>query len=79
MATRPGKSADSAELAAELTPLSYNPGFHAFARHSVITHRLNNGQSLTEVSERARHATLHMTMRYSQFAGNGSDPLPELE
>lgn len=57
----------------------WNPGFHAFARHTAISNRLAAGQSLTEVSQRARHQSLSTTQQYIQFASNGSAVPPELQ
>lgn len=57
----------------------WDAGFHAFARHSAISNRLAAGQSLTEVSQRARHKKLSTTQQYIQFASNSSVVPPELE
>lgn len=57
---------------------AHGMGFHDFARHSPITNRLNNGESLTDVSRRARHANFENTIKYDQLADNGSIP-PELQ
>lgn len=56
----------------------WDAGFHSFARHSSITSRLNDGQSISAVSRRARHANLDNTQKYDQFANNGGVP-PELQ
>lgn len=56
----------------------WDAGHHSFARHSAITSRLRNGESLTDVSQRARHSSLKMTQKYNQFARNGDTVPPEL-
>lgn len=56
----------------------WDAGFHSFARHSAITNRLNNGESLSAVSRRARHQNVGMTHKYSQLVDGNADPLPEL-
>lgn len=56
----------------------WDAGHHSFARHSAITNRLRNGESLTDVSNRARHSSLRMTQKYNQFARNGDEVPPEL-
>lgn len=44
---------------------AYNCGWHAFARHSPIIHRLEIGQPFEEVWIRARHKHPAMTARYA--------------
>jgi integrase len=56
----------------------WEAGHHSFARHSAITNRLRNGESLTDISQRARHSSLKMTQKYNQFARNGDTVPPEL-
>lgn len=52
-------------------------GFHSFARHTPVTRRLQDGQSLTAVNQRARHNSIEMTQKYNHLADGGG--LPELE
>lgn len=56
----------------------WDAGFHSFARHSSITNRLNSGESISDVSRRARHANLDNTLKYDQLVNNGGTP-PELQ
>lgn len=57
----------------------WGPGFHSFARHSAITNRLNAGESITQVYQRARHSSPSMTQRYMQFVADSGVTVPELE
>lgn len=57
----------------------WDEGHHAFARHSAVTNRLKNGETLTDVNNRARHSSLRMTQKYNQFASNGEEVPPELK
>lgn len=47
----------------------HEAGFHAFARHSPIVNRLNDGQPFGEVYRRARHKHPEMTTRYARLVG----------
>ncbi len=52
-------------------------GFHVFARHSPITHRLEAGESFGDVYRRSRHRHPNMTARYSQLVGVESPDFSE--
>jgi site-specific recombinase XerD len=47
----------------------HEAGFHAFAKHTPITRRLEDGEPFGEVWTRARHAHPEMTSRYCSIAG----------
>jgi integrase len=49
----------------------HEAGFHAFARHSSIVHRLNSGEGFGDVYRRARHSHPQMTARYARVIGVG--------
>lgn len=57
----------------------WKAGWHSFARHSAITNRLNAGESLSDVSRRARHVHLTTTQRYIDFVDRSDVTIPELE
>lgn len=57
----------------------WDGGFHAFARNTAITRRLEAGESLTSVSARARHTDREMTSRYQKLVGEAGAGLEELE
>lgn len=56
----------------------WDAGWHSLGRHSAVTNRLRNGESISSVNQRARHSSIEMTSKYNQLAENGGDPLPEL-
>lgn len=53
-------------------------GWHSFGRHSAIVNRLSNGESMTDVQIRARHAREANTQKYISLVNNGESVPPEL-
>lgn len=47
----------------------HEAGFHSFARHTAIVHRLEDGEDFYDVFLRARHKHVSMTARYASIAG----------
>jgi integrase len=48
----------------------WEAGTHSFFRHTSITHALDNGASITDVKERARHKNISTTSRCNAFTSN---------